>query len=518
MKKVPVLLTTVVIFLLFANVSAQPNKLNPVNPKHESAVATLKTFYNAFQQPRVGVTPDPLEEAVKCLDLREIPDEFQSVKGLEVAVDIKEILDLVENFQIEDAPNDPNAEPFTVYRSTKGEIVLARQENGDWLFTKETVHSIPVLVSAVEEERAKNGISTLTQQESIGAQIRDRMPNVLKQRTFFFERWQWLGLIVLLVLGVIIGRIVRSIADFTIGKYLQKRYPSFSGEQIANIYSPIGLLAFLITFRFGLRALALTQSTLTSFRTVMFILTAIAIIWLLYRIIDAVAYFLRQRSMDSDSQVDDLLVPFVSAIIRIAVVIIGAIVVAENLQYDVTGLIAGLGIGGIAIALAAQETISNFFGSLVVLIEQPFRADDRVEIENVKGIVKEIGLRSTKIFTDDDSLITLPNSTVAKAAILNDQINRQRRWILKLNIQYQEFTKIDKFTDGVKEILANDKNFDKQPFKVHLFELTAPSIIIRIEVFFNQDNWTFELDARNHLISELLKLADKLDVKLEIPN
>ena len=89
MKKVPVLLTVMVIFLLFANVLAQPNKLNPVNPKHESAVATLKTFYNAFQQPRVGVTPDPLEEAVKCLDLREIPDEFRNVKGLEVAVDIR---------------------------------------------------------------------------------------------------------------------------------------------------------------------------------------------------------------------------------------------------------------------------------------------------------------------------------------------------------------------------------------------------------------------------------------------
>lgn len=513
-----ILLAVIGLGLFLSEISAQTSNLNPVDSKRESAVATLKTFFEAFKQPRAGVTPDPLEEAEKCLDLRGVSPEFRAAKGLEIAVQIKEVLEVVENFHIEDAPTDNNAEPFFAYRSTQGEIVLARQENGEWLFTKETVRSIPVLVSEIEQERILNGTATLTQQESVGAQIRNRMPPALKQRTLFFERWQWIGLVILFGLGLVVWRIAKSIADFTLGKYLRRRYPSFTEEQIAGIYSPIGLLAFMIAFRFGLRSLALTQNTLTGFRTMTFILTAIAVIWLVYRLIDVIAYLLRRKSIDSESQVDDLLVPFVSTIIRIAVVIIGAIVIAENLQYDVTGLIAGLGIGGIAIALAAQETISNFFGSLVLLIEQPFRADDRVEIENVKGIVKEIGLRSTKIFTDDESLITLPNSTIAKAAILNDCINRQRRWILKLNLQYQEFAKIEQFCDGVRKIIQKDENLDEKPFQIHLFDLTAPSVILRIEVFFNENKWSFELDARHKFITELLRLAEKLQIKLEIPN
>ena len=512
------LLLIFVCLLFVTKASAQPTNLNPVEPKRESAGATLKTFFDAFGHPRVGVTPDPLEEAVKCLDLQGIPPEYRGVKGLEEAVQLKEIIDTVENFHREDASLDTNGEPFVVFRSTQGEITLAKQANGEWLFTQETVRSVPLLLATIEEERRKHGTATLTQSESFGAQIRERMPAVLKQKTLYFERWQWIGLGVLLLIALGVWQIVKFLSDFTIGRILRRRYKSLTEKQITNIYSPVGLLAFVITFRLGLRALALTQNALTSFRTAMFIITAVAIIWLLYKVVDIVAFRLRRKSQKSDSQADDLLVPFVSAIIRMAIIIIGAIFVAENLHFDVTGLIAGLGIGGIAIALASQETLSNFFGSLVLLIEQPFRAEDRVEIENVKGVVKEVGLRSTKIFTSDNSLITLPNSTIAKAAVLNDGVARQRRWILKLHLPYQEAIKVENFCIGVKEILSTDENLDNETSKMHLFDFTPPAIIIRIEFYFKVDNWTFELDARHKLLIEILRLADKLEVRIEVPN
>jgi MscS family membrane protein len=513
-----VFLLAVTFLLLRVEILAQPTPQNSVDPQRQSAAATLRTFFEAFRKPRVGVGPDPLEEAVRCLDLSGIPPELRSIKGLEATLQIKEALELVANFQIEDAPADPNAEPFVAYRSTQSEIIIARQPNGEWLFTKETVRSIPVLIARIQDEKLKNGSVTLLHEESLGAQIRDRMPGVLKQKTLLLEGWQWLGLGILLLAAWVVGRILRFISDRTFGKYLRKRYVTFTGEQIRRINAPVALLTGTLAFRLLLPALALQQSVLTSLRTALFILTAIAVIWFLYRITDIFGFHFRQRSITSDSQLNDLLVPYITTMIRLAIMIIGAIILAENLDFDVTGLIAGLGIGGIAIALASQETLSNFFGSLVLLIEQPFRAEDRVEIDKVRGIVKEIGLRSTKIFTYDDSLVTLPNSTIAKSAILNDGIKRQRRWVLKLSLPYQEYAKIEKFCRGIREIIEHDANLDEKPFKLHLFDLTPPSIILRVEVYFKADNWAFELDARHAFIAQLLKLSDDLELKLEIPN
>jgi small-conductance mechanosensitive channel len=114
--------------------------------------------------------------------------------------------------------------------------------------------------------------------------------------------------------------------------------------------------------------------------------------------------------------------------------------------------------------------------------------------------------------------VTLPNSTIAKSAILNDGIKRQRRWVLKLSLPYQDYAKIEKFCRGIREIIEHDPNLDEKPFKLHLFDLTAPSIILRIDVYFKVDNWAFELDARHGFIAQLLKLSDDLELKLEIPN
>ncbi len=518
MKK-PNLLILFFGLLMSVNVLAQTLNLLPVDPKRESARATLKTFLDAFQQPRMGVTPDPLEEAVKCLDLQSIPSEYRSLKGLEASVQLREIIDSVENFQADDAPAENEAEAYVVFRSQIGEIIIARQATGEWLFTQETIHSIPLLRASIEEERRTHGTATLTQSESVGSQIREKMPFVLRQKTLFLERWQWLGLLALLILGAIVWRVVKAIATLTLGKILRRRYAYLTDGHIKNLYSPIGLLASALTFRLGLRVLALTQNSLIFLRTTIFLLTALAIIWLTYRAVDLITFKLLKKSLETESQTDDLLVPFISVIIRIAIVLIGVIVVAENLNFNVTGLIAGLGIGGIAIALASQETISNFFGSLVLLIERPFTSEDHVVIDGVQGTIKEIGLRSTRILTIDNSLVTLPNSNIAKATIVNDGSKGQRSWIVKISLPYKNgAAKIDRICDGIQEIIQNSEFLNHEKFKLHLFDVIPPSLILRVELNFKTDNDDFELAGRHQFIMEVLRLADALAIELEVPN
>jgi MscS family membrane protein len=476
----------------------------------------LKTFTEAFKQPRVGVSPDPIDEAVKCLDLQAYPDDYKKIKGIELASQLLEIIDSVENFHVEDAPESTVGEPYKVFQSQIGEIVIAKTPSGEWHFTQETVNSIPLIIGSIDEQNNTLGSATLTHSDSIGSQIRDQMPTELKQKLLSLERWQWLGLIALFIIAVIIGQLAKIIFSWLLGKILRKRFEFLTEENIKTISAPVALLAFVLIVRLGLRAIALTQNSLGFLRSAMFVLTAIAIIWLAYRIIDTIATRLQQRAIESKQQLDDLFIPFISAIVRIGIVVIGLIIVAENLNFNVTGLIAGLGIGGIAIALASQETVSNFFGSLVLMIERPFMPEDRVSINGVDGTVREVGIRSTKILTEDNSLVTMPNSTVAKSNIINQGVEHYRNWIMNLAVsQTNGMEKIKSFSAGIEEIIKNSSSLNNEIFNVHIYDITFPALILRIEVNFKTDNFDFELKARQEFITEVLLLADKLKIQME---
>ena len=510
------LLLLVISLTIFTNIFAQNRNTQPVDPKRESPRATLTTFLDAFKQPRVGVKPDPIDEAVKCLNLKDVPVEYQEVKGFEIASDLLEIIDSVENFHIEEVPNSTIGEPFSVYSSQIGEIVIARQPNGEWLFTKETIQSVPLIMVSVNAQTANHGSATLTQSESVGGLIRERMPDVLKQKLLSLERWQWLGLLILLIAGVIFSFIARTVIAWILSRILRQRYKFLTADDVKILYAPIGLLVFISFFRLGLRALALTQSSLSFLQTIMFILTAVGVVWLAYKIVNAIAERLQKRALETESQADDLLVPFLSVIIRIGIVFSGIIIVAENLNFNVTGLIAGLGIGGIAIALASQETLSNFFGSLVLMVERPFMADDKVSVAGIQGTVKGVGIRSTKIQTFDNSLITVPNSSIVKANIVNDGVQRFRSWVVKLAVPYQNGAeKIEEFRQGIEQIIKTSEDLNNEKYDLHIFDVVLPSIMIRVEIFFKKDNFEFELDARQKFIMDVLRLADKLEIELK---
>lgn len=506
----------IVCLTLALTLFAQTRTTQPIDPKRESPRATLTTFINAFKQPRVGVTPDPIEEAVKCLDLREIPEEYRQVKGFELASQLLEIIESVENFHLEDVPSTTAGVSYSLFRSQTGEVLIARQPNGEWLFAQETVRAAPLLMVAVDNERNNYGSATLTQADSVGAQIRGWVPNSLKKRTLGLERWQWLGLCILLVLGILVGTVVKTVVTWLLGKILRRRYEALTDEDLKILNAPLGLLAFVIIFRAGLRALALTQGSIGFLRTVMFLLTAFAIIWLIYRLVNTVAARLQAKALETESQADDLLVPFVSVIVRIGVVLVGLIIVAENLDFNVAGLIAGLGIGGIAIALASQETLSNFFGSLVLMIERPFMADDRVTVGGVQGTVKEVGIRSTKIQTFDDSIVTVPNSNVVKNNIVNDGLRHHRNWVVKFSVPYQNGAdKIEGFCKSIEDIIKQSKFLDNKEFNLHIFDVTPPTVVIRVEINFAEDAFEFELNARQQFIMDVLRLADKSEIELK---
>ncbi|MDH3216462.1 MAG: mechanosensitive ion channel family protein, partial [Candidatus Krumholzibacteria bacterium] len=167
------------------------------------------------------------------------------------------------------------------------------------------------------------------------------------------------------------------------------------------------------------------------------VLVIVAVTWLLLRLIDAFSDFFSSAAGKTESKLDDQLIPILRKSLKTFVGILAFLFIVQNLGYSVASLLAGLGIGGLAIALAAKDTLSNFFGSLTILIDRPFAAGDWIETGDTEGVVEDVGFRSTRIRTFAKTQVSVPNSVIANSAINNWSRMPIRRIKMVVGVTYE---------------------------------------------------------------------------------
>ena len=191
-------------------------------------------------------------------------------------------------------------------------------------------------------------------------------------------------------------------------------------------------------------------------RALVVILVGIASLYFLLRLIDTLVAYFKPKVARTESKMDDNLLHVARVTLRAFTVIVIVLVVLQNLDIDITGLVAGLGIAGLAVALAAQETLSNIFGAVTIFIDRPFRVGDAVSVEGFTGSIEDIGLRSTRLRTYDGTLVTLPNSVVASANIDNFAARPTRRTNFTIGVTYDtSYEKLQKAVEILREVMAN---------------------------------------------------------------
>jgi len=203
-------------------------------------------------------------------------------------------------------------------------------------------------------------------------------------------------------------------------------------------------------------------------------LIVIDVIWACMRLTDVfVEHYLAPLTAKSKSKLDDHLLPFVRKFFKIVIVVIGAIFLIKNMGYDVTSLVAGLGIGGLAFALAAQPLLSNLFGGISIIADKPFQIGDRIRVDQkYEGYVKEMGMRSTVIRTANDTMLHLPNNIIATTAIENLTYTDNQAIRVLFNIGLEYNTKVEKIEEAIKiikNVLTDHPNIVKTG-------LTAPFV------------------------------------------
>lgn len=242
---------------------------------------------------------------------------------------------------------------------------------------------------------------------------------------------------------------------------------------------------------------------------------AVSLTWLILRLIDVGANALARASAHTESKFDDQIIPLFRKTLKVVIVITIGIMIIQNMGYSVTSMIAGLGVGGLAIALAAKDTVANVFGSVVVFTDRPFHVGDWVEFSGIEGTVEEVGFRTTRIRRFDKSQVTVPNATFSSNAITNHSRRHIRRISMTVGVSYETNSgQMRQLLEDIRTLVAEHDAIDQGFHFVHFVAFGASSLDIQIYCFTKSTVWTEFLAAREDL---MLKIMDRIAARgLEI--
>ena len=198
---------------------------------------------------------------------------------------------------------------------------------------------------------------------------------------------------------------------------------------VDTLEEPIVFAVIVLGIWYGLSVLSFSETVDKAVASVIDALLILNVAWLITRVFDAlIKEYLIPLAAKTESDLDDILVPVISKGIKVSAWTIAVIMAVHNAGYSVLAILSGLGIGGLAFALAAQDTVGNFFGSIAIFLDKPFKVGDRIQVRDYDGVVTAVGLRSTRIRTRyQGRIVTIPNQLIAKDDVVNVESENGRQ-------------------------------------------------------------------------------------------
>jgi len=243
------------------------------------------------------------------------------------------------------------------------------------------------------------------------------------------------------------------------------------------------------------------------------------IAWFCFNLVDLIDHYLGQWAAKTESTLDDHLAPLLRKSLRLFVIIMACLMAVQTFGYPITGILASLGIGGLAFALAAKDSVSNIFGSLMIIFDRPFQVGDWIKAGDMEGTVEEVGFRSTKIRTFAKTLICVPNNIIANMPL--DNFSRMPKRRVKLTVGVTYATTPELMRQAVRDIRAMLKEHpavDQDFFLVNFTDFGASSLDIMVYCFTTTTVWGDYLDAREDLCLKIMEILETLGLEIAFPS
>ncbi|WP_108670267.1 mechanosensitive ion channel family protein [Peribacillus acanthi] len=245
----------------------------------------------------------------------------------------------------------------------------------------------------------------------------------------------------------------------------------------------------------------------------------ILITWGLFNLSSPTTGILVSVNQKINNKIDLILLPFISRTIRVILIAISVSIIGQEFDYDVNGLVAGLGLGGLAFALAAKEAVGNLIGGIVIVTEKPFTVGDWILTPSVEGTVEDINFRSTKIRTFSQALVTVPNSTLANEPITNWSRMGKRRITFHLGINYKTTKdQITRVVDRIDQMLKTHDEVHPDTIMVSFDHYNDSSLDILLYFFTNTTIWAEHVKIKHEINLEIMVILEEEGVEVAFPS
>ena len=347
----------------------------------------------------------------------------------------------------------------------------------------------------------------------------DILNAIAEFEVFGNKLWRIIVLFGIILAAFLVGKIAKYILQKS-ATSLEKRDRPVASVTLNAIARGVVFLSAAGGIAVGLTALEMKATVAEACDTLSAILLTIGVGYMLYWLVEVPSTWFARMAEKTESKLDNMLAPIVLKSLRVTVVLLVLVQIAQILSdKPITSVIAGLGIGGLAVALAAQDTIKNFFGSLVLFVDKPFELGDRIVIDGHDGPVEEVGFRSTKIRTLEGHLVTIPNGELANKTIQNIGKRPHIRRIVNITITYDTPPeKIERAIAIVKELLENHEGMHEDyPPRVYLSNLNADSLNIMAIYWYHPPNYWDYMTFTERFNKEVLRRYNEEGIDFAFP-
>jgi MscS family membrane protein len=452
------------------------------------------------------------EAAVNYMDLRNLPFTIDEDSGAELARKLYIVASrtmIIDYEAISDEPKGDLNDGLPSYRdhvttvkTNEGpvDILMQRVPRGDgvfiWKLSNATVSQIP----ALEKEFGYG---------PVGDKLSLMFPSYV---IVGLELWQWVMMFLLLGTGYLLSFVI----TWLLAK-LTKFYSKAREERAAKFATgPLRFLFTVIFFRATFELIAPSLEAQALFKAQTFLI--VAVVWILIAVVDMIMANIAER-MAKNGQADAtvLLRPARTAI-RITLIIIGGITWLDNMGYEVTTLMAGLGVGGVAVAFAAQRSLENLIGSVMIYSSQPVHVGDFCKFGGTLGVVEEIGLRATQLRTLDRSVVHVPNAKFSTDIIENltqrDKILYRTRLRLSLDTTAKQMQDV---LNGIRELIVKHEMIDEQTSRVRFLEFGEYAQEIELYVYIKTTDFIEYLEHREDINLRVSEIIESCNTRLAVP-
>lgn len=340
-----------------------------------------------------------------------------------------------------------------------------------------------------------------------------RLPFDTSAAILGLEIWQWICLGIMLAMAFAVAFVVSNAVKL-IFKLKVRFAPSHSSPQAQRgIRRSIGLLSAVYLCEVAVISIDFPDNWAPNVSKTIQVLLVFSFVWLVYSLWDALCDTLIVRSDDLDHRAEKILIPIARKLVRFLIVVGGGLIGFAWMGANVVGALAGLGIGGLAVALAAKDSLENILGSLTLLFDMPFGIGDWVKIGTTEGAVEEINIRSTRIRTAEDSVVTLPNSNMINASVENFGARRFRRFRTQILLSWKSETEaLESFCSGLKSDIQNMPNIRKDGLFVAPTEAKDNGVVILIQCLIECHTADEEIETKSRILTVASKQIARTNV------